>query len=155
MKYRIKDKQLEKLIYSIFDEADVQRQIEEQIDEDWYNVKLSSSDFDKTELCATKMNSDYEDLNKDHGSISIFIRKEVIERIPEYKPDKWNFYPQIKPPKEGRRYLIQLRDGNEPYFQIGNWKEENPWHGEFVFRELPEPYLEDDLEEGPIDEDIW
>ncbi len=155
MKYRIKDKQLEKLIYSIFDEADVQSQIEEQIDEDWYNVKLSSSDFDKTELCATKMNPDYEDLNEDHGSISIFIRKEVIERIPEYKPDKWNLYPDIKPPKEGR-YLIQWGNGNdEPFFSIRTWEEENPWRGNFVFRELPEPYLGEDLKEEVKAEEIF
>lgn len=141
MKYRIKNETLAKLVYSIFDEEDVQRQIEEQIDDDWHNVKLSSTDFDKTEFCETKMKPDYEDLNEDHGSVSIFIRKDVIEKIPEYKPNEWNFYPQVKPPKEGRRYLIQFGNGNdEPFFSIRTWEEENPWHGNFVFRELPEPY---------------
>lgn len=141
MKYRIKNETLAKLVYSIFDEEDVQRQIEEQIDEDWYNVKLSSSDFDKAELCETKMNPDYEDLNEDHGSISIFIRKEVIEQVREFDPAGWNHYPEITPPEQ-KRYLVFTEYEGPNRMKILYWVDLKGWEDEHViaFRELPEPY---------------
>lgn len=154
MKYRIKNEQLAKLVYSVFDKADVQRQIIEQIDNKWDTVKLTSTDYDKTEFFKTKMKPEYEGLDDLYGSVSIYIEKDVIEKTPEYKPDKWNLYPEIKPPKEGR-YLIQWKSGNVPYFSIGVWDEKNPWRGNFVFRALPDPYEGEDLKEEFRDWDPW
>lgn len=141
MKYRIKNETLAKLVYSIFDEEDVQRQIEEQIDEDWHNVKLSSTDFDKTEFCETKMKPDYEDLNDDHGSVSIFIRKDVIEQVREFDPERWNPYPEITPPEQ-KRYLVFTEYEGPHRMNILYWVDLIGWKDEHViaFRELPEPY---------------
>lgn len=152
MKYKIRDESFAKLISLLFDEQDVQNQIERQINDICTDFRFTN---EVTNPDQTKLRPEFDDLkNRDIEVIVIFSKKEV-EKIPEYEPDKWNLYPEIKPPKEGR-YLIQWGNGNdEPFFSIRTWEEENPWRGNFVFRELPEPYLGEDLKEEVKAEEIF
>lgn len=136
MKYRIKNEKLAELVYAVFDEETVQQTIAERIDDGSCRISFGSG-----EIFNAKVNPEHEYLEKTYSSVFLAIDKKEIEKIPEYEKGKWNFYPQVKPPKEGRRYLIQFGNGNdEPFFSIRTWEEENPWHGNFVFRELPELY---------------
>lgn len=151
MKYRIKNKKLAEFVYSVFDEEDVQRTIAEQIDDDSANVLFCSN---KDTSCYTKLSHEREYLKNNSGKVSIFVKKDTIEKIGKYEPLNWNHYPETKPPKNGK-YLIQLKDDNETFFAIGNWEEENPWRGEFVFREFPEPYLEEEIKEEAKEEEVW
>lgn len=152
MKYRIKNESLAKLISLLFDEQDLQKQIEEQFKDNSNIIALCS----KGEEFITKLNPEYEEIKNAKGHVSFFISKEEIEgikQIPEYEPDKWNLYPEIKPPKEGR-YLIQSKIGNNPYFYIGVWDKKNPWYGNLVFRDLPDPYEGEELKEDVTDWEI-
>lgn len=150
MKYRIKNEKLAELVYAVFDEETVQQTIAERIDDGSYRIPFGSG-----EICHAKVKHEHEYLENSHSVVFLAIDKKEIEEIREYNPNGWNKYPEVKPPKNGN-YLAQLtKENGEFSFWLFLWDKGHPWEGEFVFRELPEPYLEDDLEEGPIDEDIW
>lgn len=151
MKYKIKNESLEKLVYSIFDKQDVQRVIADQIDDATGTVKISS--FVES-IYSTRLSSECKPLKNDSGNISIYLRKDGIEQIPEYNPNGWNKYPEVKPPKNGQ-YLAQVTKKNGEFsFWFFFWDKDFPWKEECVFRELPEPYLGEDLKEEVKDEEI-
>lgn len=79
---------------------------------------------------------------------SISIVKDLFENVPEYKPDDWNPYPEVKPPRRGYYLVTRLRtrDNGDTYkgvdlclFGLNNsdiFANSNI----LAFRELPEPY---------------
>lgn len=127
MKYRIKNKKLAELVYSVFEEEDVQRMIAKQIEEADFDpiILCSYDDFDKFGNLATKVKPEYEGLDNKRCSVSIFINEEEIEKIREYVSDDWNPYPQLKPPVRGK-YLIQIPDSSR---KIGFFVDLLGWDG--------------------------
>lgn len=141
MKYRIKNQKLAELVYSVFDEEDVQRTIAKQIDAGWGCI-----DFFSTGKLKTKLKPDSESIEGWYGRISISISVEGVEQIPEYNPNGWNKYPEVKPPKNGQ-YLAQVTKKNGEFsFWFIFWDKDFPWKEECVFRELPEPYKPEEQE---------
>lgn len=89
-------------------------------------------------------NSDYILLSC--GEVDIKLKKESFVNVPEYKPDDWNPFPEVKPPKVGQYLVTRLMktDSGEfhRFMQIAAYE-----YGRFymkndviAFRELPEPY---------------
>lgn len=143
MKYRIKNKKLAELVYSVFEEEDVQRMIAKQIEEADFDpiILCSYDDFDKFGNLATKVKPEYEGLDNKRCSVSIFINEEEIEKIREYVSDDWNPYPEITPPEQ-KRYLVCTDYEGLHRMNILYWVDLIGWKDEHViaFRELPEPY---------------
>ena len=153
MKYKIKNEQLAKLIYSVFDEEAVQRTIAKQIDAGWSSIYFSSNG-----RLTTKLKPDSENIEGWYGTISISISAEGVEQIREYYPDKWNPYPEVKPPQDGW-YLVQWKKGQEgcgDEFPLGvsYWDKDETWTGIEAFRSLPATYLGEETKEEVKDEDI-
>lgn len=101
MKYRIKNKKLEALVYSLFDEEIVQKEISNHIED--------SSDF----VYFRNTNCELKDLKENRkflffpkSILKIGVPKSAIEKVREYDPDDWNPYPEVKPPRYGQ-YLVQ------------------------------------------------
>lgn len=44
--------------------------------------------------------------------LSVFVRPEAVEVIPEYTPDDWNSYPDVTPP-EGVLMRVETRGGRK------------------------------------------
>lgn len=146
MKYRIKNEKLAELVYSVFDEADVQRMIAKQIEEMDFDpiILCSYDDFDKSGNLVTKVKPECEGLDNKRCSVSIFINEEEIKKIREYVSDDWNPYPEITPPREGF-YLVQWKRGQEGCgrnfpLDVSYWGKNRDWTGIEAFRELPELY---------------
>lgn len=84
----------------------------------------------------------------DDKKFSVSIDKDLFENVPEYKPDDWNPYPEVKPPRRGYYLVTRLRtcDNGDTYkwvdlclFGLNNsdiFANSNI----LAFRELPEPY---------------
>lgn len=138
MKYRIKNEQLAKLVYSIFEEEDVQRKIAEQIADSYDMVEFTS---DKKSDIATKLCPEYDYLKNAKSEVEISIDKNEIERIREYNPNRWNPYPETTPPEQ-KRYLVFMDYEGSHNILILYWVDWKSWENEHViaFRELPEPY---------------
>lgn len=97
-------------------------------------------------------------LSDDNDNIMLRLEKERFVNVPEYKPDDWNPYPEVKPPRRGYYLVTRLRtrDNGDTYkgvdlclFGLNNsdiFAQSNV----LAFRELPEPYdpmpWEDDSE---------
>lgn len=145
MKYRIKNKKLEELVYSLFDEEIVQKEISNHIED--------SSDFvyfrnTKCELKDLKENRKFLFFPK--SILKIGVPKSAIEKVREYDPDDWNPYPEVKPPRYGQ-YLVQWKKGPEgcgEEFPLGVyfWDKYETWTGIEAFRELPELYQPEEQE---------
>ena len=81
-------------------------------------------------------------------NIMLRLEKERFVNVPEYKPDDWNPYPEVKPPRRGYYLVTRLRtrDNGDTYkgvdlclFGLNNsdiFANSNI----LAFRELPEPY---------------
>lgn len=89
-------------------------------------------------------NSDYILLTS--GEVDIKLKKESFVNVPEYKPDDWNPFPDVKPPKVGQYLVTRLMktDSGDTrrFVQIAAYE-----YGHFymkndviAFRELLEPY---------------
>lgn len=76
MKYRIKNQKLAELVYSVFEEEDVQRQIAEQIEKGCYWIIFSSSD-----AFTTKLKREHRYLENKRASVSFSIKEKDIEKI--------------------------------------------------------------------------
>lgn len=137
MKYRIKNQKLAELVYSVFDKEDVQRQIEYQINGPYDEFIFTS---DKEANIVIKLRTEYDDLENAKVNVQINIDKDEIEKIREYDPKGWNPFPQVEPPKNGEYLVQRTKENGEFDFWIFTWDKGNPWKGEYVFRELPEPY---------------
>ena len=84
----------------------------------------------------------------DNDNIMLRLEKELFVNVPEYKPDDWNPYPEVKPPRRGYYLVTRLRtrDNGDTYkgvdlclFGLNNsdiFANSNI----LAFRELPEPY---------------
>lgn len=91
-------------------------------------------------------NSDYILLSC--GEVDIRLKKESFVNVPEYDPNDWNPYPEVKPPRRGYYLVTRLRtrDNGDTYkgvdlclFGLNNsdiFANSNI----LAFRELPEPY---------------
>lgn len=87
-------------------------------------------------------------LSDDNDNIMLRLEKERFVNVPEYKPDDWNPYPEVKPPRRGYYLVTRLRtrDNGDTYkgvdlclFGLNNsdiFAQSNV----LAFRELPEPY---------------
>lgn len=87
-------------------------------------------------------------LSDDNDNIRLRLEKERFVNVPEYKPDDWNPYPEVKPPRRGYYLVTRLRtrDNGDTYkgvdlclFGLNNsdiFAQSNV----LAFRELPEPY---------------
>lgn len=87
-------------------------------------------------------------LSDDNDNIKLRLEKERFVNVPEYKPDDWNPYPEVKPPRRGYYLVTRLRtrDNGDTYkgvdlclFGLNNsdiFAQSNV----LAFRELPEPY---------------
>lgn len=82
----------------------------------------------------------------DNDNIMLRLEKERFVNVPEYKPNDWNPFPEVKPPKVGQYLVTRLMktDSGEfhRFMQIAAYE-----YGRFymkndviAFRELPEPY---------------
>lgn len=76
MKYRIKNEKLAELVYAVFDEEDVQKEISRQINAGRYGIN-----FDSMGNYKTKMKPDLENMKDWQRKISICISREEIEQI--------------------------------------------------------------------------
>lgn len=85
-------------------------------------------------------------LSDDNDDIMLRLDKERFKKIPEYDPEGWNPFPDVKPPKVGQYLVTRLMktDSGEfhRFMQIATYE-----YGMFymkndviAFRELPEPY---------------
>lgn len=101
-------------------------------------------------------NSDYILLSC--GEVDIKLKKESFENVPEYDPEGWNPFPDVKPPANGR-YLVtrqmKIDNGDTAIFiqlagfENGQWFMKNDV---IAFRELPKPY-NPKYERKPWDDD--
>lgn len=91
-------------------------------------------------------NSDYILLSC--GEVDIKLKKESFENVPEYDPEGWNPFPDVKPPQIGQYLVTRLMktDSGDTrrFVQIATYE-----YGHFymkndviAFRELPVPYYE-------------
>ena len=88
MKYRIKNEKLSELVYSVFDEEDVQRMIAEQIEKGCYWIIFRSSD-----TFTTKLKPEHKSLENKRASVSFSIKEKDIEKIREFDLAGWNTFP--------------------------------------------------------------
>lgn len=136
MKYRIKNKKIEELVYSLFDEEAVQKSIAKQITNDMEQIWFRSPE-------ETKVNQDNKFLNYHKCSLIITVHKSYIEEVREYTLNGWNSYPHILPPIP-KMYLVQMISPYDDsyYLDILSWTNKKTWDDEGViaFRELPELY---------------
>ena len=108
------------------------------------------SDESIAKRCNRQMDdrSSYILLSDDNDEILLRLDKERFVNVPEYKPDDWNPYPEVKPPRRGYYLVTRLRtrDNGDTYkgvdlclFGLNNsdiFANSNI----LAFRELPEPY---------------
>lgn len=108
------------------------------------------SDDEIAKRCNRQMDdrSRYILLSDDNDEILLRLDKERFVNVPEYKPDDWNPYPEVKPPRRGYYLVTRLRtrDNGDTYkgvdlclFGLNNsdiFANSNI----LAFRELPEPY---------------
>ena len=108
------------------------------------------SDDEIAKRCNRQMDdrSSYILLSDDNDEILLRLDKERFVNVPEYKPDDWNPYPEVKPPMRGYYLVTRLRtrDNGDTYkgvdlclFGLNNsdiFANSNI----LAFRELPEPY---------------
>lgn len=108
------------------------------------------SDDEIAKRCNRQMDdiSSYILLSDDNDEILLRLDKERFVNVPEYKPDDWNPYPEVKPPSRGYYLVTRLRtrDNGDTYkgvdlclFGLNNsdiFANSNI----LAFRELPEPY---------------
>lgn len=154
MRYRIKNQKLAELVYSVFDEADVQSKIVKRIEEGWDDVRLCSHELN--DCYTTKLNPDYEYLSDKSNYVFFVINKKNLEKIREFDPAGWNPYPAVKPPKY-KNYLVQLLyTTGERILVTANWTPlgywvrnvgKHDWDSSYddnpdivAFRELPDFY---------------
>lgn len=106
------------------------------------------SDDEIAKRCNRQMDdiSSYILLSDDNDEIMLRLDKERFVNVPEYKPDDWNPFPDVKPPKVGQYLVTRLMktDSGDTrrFVQIAAYE-----YGHFymkndviAFRELPEPY---------------
>lgn len=108
------------------------------------------SDDEISKRCNRQMDdgSSFILLSDDNDNIMLRLEKERFVNVPEYKPDDWNPYPEVKPPRRGYYLVTRLRtcDNGDTYkwvdlclFGLNNsdiFANSNI----LAFRELPEPY---------------
>lgn len=106
------------------------------------------SDDEIAKRCNRQMDdrSSYILLSDDNDEILLRLDKERFVNVPEYKPDDWNPFPDVKPPKVGQYLVTRLMktDSGDTrrFVQIAAYE-----YGHFymkndviAFRELLEPY---------------
>ena len=106
-------------------------------DEEITNAFVKNADCYKYFRLSTNINK---------SSFAFLIDKDLMKFIPEYNPNDWNPFPEVKPPKNGR-YLVtrqmKIDNGDTAIFiqlagfENGQWFMKNDV---IAFRELPEPY---------------
>ena len=93
-------------------------------------------------------------LSLEEGEIQIRIQKNYFVKEAEYKPDDWNPYPVVKPPRSGL-YFVYLNDAWEQRLILNEYEKTNnlgKWRSVadgavIAFKECHE--------EGPKDVEPW
>lgn len=108
------------------------------------------SDDEIAKRCNRQMDdrSSYILLSDDNDEILLRLDKERFVNVPEYKPDDWNPYPEVKPPRRGYYLVTRLRtrDNGDTYKRVDlclfglNNSDIFANSNILAFRELPEPY---------------
>jgi hypothetical protein len=125
--WKIKDPELKAKVNAFFS------------DEEINNAFVKNTDCYKYFRLAT-------DINK--SVFTFAIDKDLMEFIPDYNPDGWNPFPEVKPPQIGQYLVTRLmktdRGNTCRFVQIAAYE-----YGHFymkndviAFRELPVPYYE-------------
>lgn len=147
MKYHIKNKELEKLIFSIFDEKSVMKCISKQMPKSPEFVFVGN-DGQSSAANATLRK---EQVHLKPASVAFRIPSSEIEAVPPFTPDDWNLYPLVTPP-EDKEYLVQVPEYGEDgiagyslelaYWCADNARSVNFWKDRQIvaFRELPDLY---------------
>lgn len=160
MKYRIKNKELEKLIFSIFDEKSVMRCISKQMPKSPEFVFVG--DDGQSSTANATLRKDRAHLKP--ANVAFRIPASEIEAVPLFTPDGWNPYPLVVPP-EDKEYLVQRENSmGLKYLEVEGYSSKHTWEDEFysagddvrdwvvAFRELPPLYGDASKQE---DEELW
>lgn len=101
MKYQFKNKELEKVIFALFDKESVMKVIAERMESDVERIGFAND-----LICySTSLNKAFLDVPK--LSVIFSFPKTEIEEIREFSPTEWNPYPAVKVP-ERKKYLVQI-----------------------------------------------
>ena len=111
-----------------------------------------------TQSCDAQMDDESNFILLSDIDVDIRLSKESFENVPEYDPEGWNPFPDVKPPKVGQYLVTRLMktDSGEfhRFMQIATYE-----YGMFymkndviAFRELPQPY-DPKYERKPWDDD--
>lgn len=147
MKYYIKNKELAKLIYSVFDEKSVMKCISKQMPKSPEFIYVGD-DVLNSDAKATLRK---EQVGLKPANVAFRIPSSEIEAVPPFTPDDWNPYPLVTPP-EDKEYLVQVpeygEDGIAGYsLELAYWCADDARSATFwkdvqivAFRELPDLY---------------
>lgn len=141
MKYKFKNKELEKAVLALFDKESAMKNIAEQMPD---GSKYIVFENESLATSATPLIAETWGISDLQAYIS--FPKTEIEETKEYSPTDWNPFPEITPPKPGI-YLVQFpnskvhEDGNKYLMQLAV-NIPDYWEALKVvaFRELPAPY---------------
>lgn len=160
MKYYIKNKDLEKLIFSIFDEKSVMKCISKQMPKSPEFVFVGDGGQSSVESAALRKDQ----AHLKPACVAFRIPSSEIEAVPPFTPDDWNPYPLVTPP-EDKGYLVQKENCmGIKYLEVEYYDSKRTWEAEFysagddadarivAFRELPPFFGEASKQE---DEEAW
>lgn len=102
MKYEFKNKELEKVVFALFDKESVTKVIAEQMKDKTFSIGLFNNWNSESSAPFSKALSGLTDLQ-----IILQFPKSEIEGIKEFSPTEWNPYPAVKVP-EHKKYLVQI-----------------------------------------------
>lgn len=107
---------------------------------------------DRIATCCREQMKDPTDfilLESEVFKLSMRVDKDYFEEVPEYNPDDWNPFPQIKPPAYCH-WLVQFESGEIKVieyvrqefssFSVGDFWNAPKLSKVIAFRKLPEPF---------------
>lgn len=98
--------------------------------------------------------SEFIDLSLGEGEIQIRLQKNYFKKEVEYKPDDWNPYPEVKPPRSGL-YFVYLNDAWEQRLILNEYELIN---NHKKWRSVPDSAViafKECHEKGPIVVEPW
>ena len=90
-----------------------------------------------------------EDAGQTIPRVEVYVRRQDVEEVPQYDQNKWNKWPDVKPPIKNKYYLVTRRiGGNTPRCPVGVFSAKfgsEGWIGVgnsriVAWAELPKPY---------------
>lgn len=136
MKYKFKNKELEKAVLALFDEESVTKAIAKQMPDNSNYIVFENESISTSSIPLIAEIWGISDLQ---GYIS--FPKTEIEETKEYSSTEWNPFPEVEPP-EANWYLVQENHDGSPYFDILYYFAREDWERKNVeaYRKLPAPY---------------